>query len=433
MKHADLRWAHNPAARGAPFQLCDAAADTYRATEPVRKFHGSLPGYRPTPLVRLDGLARALGVRAVWVKDESHRMQLGAFKVLGGAYAVARELTRRLGADSIPAWGELQERVRVELAGLTLATATDGNHGHGLAWVARQLGLGAVVYLPAGCAQSRFERIASQGARVVRTQLSYDGAVSLAAAEARENGWVLVQDTSWDGYTQIPDWIQQGYLTVMQEAAAQWQAANREEPTHVLVQAGVGSFAAAVVSYLAARWGEARPRALIVEPASAACLLRSMQAGDGRPRAVQGRTHTMMAGLDCGTPNPRAWEILRSHADGFIACADEFAARGMRVLASPSDLDLRVTAGESGAVGVGVLSALRLERRFRSIASNLGLDQDSAVLLFNTEGDTDPDNYRRVVWDGAHPYSPGGRTLRPRPRRPRPDNSPNPREVQPCS
>lgn len=404
MKTTDMHWMDNPAARRASFALPEAAATTFQAAEDAHAFHESLPGYRPTPLFALDALARVLDLRSVWVKDESQRLGLGAFKVLGASYAVARQLTARFGLDRTASLSQLAARLRDGHPRLTLATATDGNHGHGLAWVARQLGAQAVVYVPSGCAQHRYDRIAAEGAEVVRTNLTYDRAVDLAAAQSEEHGWLLVQDTAWEGYEQIPDWIMQGYLTVCHESAAQWQAANAAMPTHVFVQAGVGSFAASVQSYLSARWGEHRPRTIVMEPLAAACLLRSAQSSDGEVKTVEGGLDTIMAGLACGRPNPRAWGILWSQADLFLACSDEYAARGMRILASPAGIDSRVIAGESGAVGIGVLSALRLNSRWQDLARAIGLDSDSRVLVFNTEGDTDPENYRRVVWDGAHAF-----------------------------
>ena len=401
MYPSDLRWMENPAARSSPFVLPDSARRTFAAVDAAHALHRSMPGYRPTPLVSLDALARLLDVRSVWVKDESRRLGLGAFKVLGSSFAVARHLAESFGFQGVPAFDQLAEAVRSQTRPVTFASATAGNHGHGLAWVARRLGAQAVIYLPAGREHSLYERIASEGAEVIRTDLDYDRTVEFAAADARDKKWTLIQDTAWDGYDRIPEWTMQGYLTLIHEAAAQCLAVSDEMPTHVIVQAGVGSLAAAVQSYLSARWGNERPRTVVVEPLSAACLLRTARARDGKVHASEARPSTVMSGLACRQPNPQAWEILRSQADLFLACSDEFAARGMRILACPVGLDERVESGESGAVGLGVLSAVRLGSQWSAASRAIGLDWDSRVLVINTEGATAPAHYRRVVWDGA--------------------------------
>jgi diaminopropionate ammonia-lyase len=369
-------------------------------TGPARDFQRSLPGGQPTPLVELPHLARYLGLDRICVKDESERLGLGAFKVLGAAYAIARLLAERLGLDR-PSFRQLAEQVQRRMPDATLVTATDGNHGKGVAWVARQLGLRAVVYLPSGAAPSRLQAIRELQAEAVLTDLNYDNAVRLARRQADEQGWLLVQDTAWPGYEQVPAWIMQGYATMAAEADEALQASGAEA-THLFLQAGVGSMAASVQGYWLTRGGEV-PTTVIVEPERAACFYRSMRVGDGQAHAVAGDLATIMAGLACGEPNPLAWPLLSQTAAAFASCPDYVAALGMRLLAHPLGDDPQVEAGESGAVGLGLLALLMRQPALAADRQCLGLSEQSTVLLFNTEGATDPVNYRKVVWENAYP------------------------------
>jgi diaminopropionate ammonia-lyase len=242
------------------------------------------------------------------------------------------------------------------------------------------------------------------GGEAILTELSYDAAVRWAAGKAEEHGWWLVQDTAWSGYEQVPRWIMQGYATMAAEADAQLIDAGAEA-THLLLQAGVGSMAAAVQSYWSAENGRV-PCTVVVEPDQAACFYHSTQAGDGRSHAVVGELATIMAGLACGEPSPLAWPVLSHSAVAFASCPDYVAALGMRLLASPLGNDPRVVAGESGAVGLGLLALLMLQPALAEDRRRLGLGRDATVLIFNTEGATDPENYRRVVWAGSHPVPP---------------------------
>ena len=366
----------------------------------ARAFHRSFPQYAETPLARLDGLAAQLGLGHVFVKDESFRFGLNAFKVLGGSFAMANYIAQRCGRrieDTDYAYLTSPALAR-DFGRATFFTATDGNHGHGVAWAARQLGQRAVVRMPKGTSPARFERVAAEGAEVTIEDANYDDCVRLAAAEAAacENG-VIVQDTAWPGYEEIPTWIMQGYGTMAAEAADQLAAAGVERPTHVFVQAGVGSLAAAVVGYFANRFPENPPVFTVVEASGAPCLYESAKAGDGAPRAVTGDLPTIMAGLACGEPNPLAWGILRNHADAFVSCADAVTERGMRLLAHSAPGDPRVVSGESGAVGVGLVEAVMTDPALADLRAHLGLGPSSAVLVFSTEGDTDPERYRRIV------------------------------------
>ncbi len=381
-------------------ESCEYGAFGSRAAEAALAFHRTIPGYEPTPLVSLDALAAHLGVAQVWVKDESLRFGLNAFKGLGGSYAVARVIAERLGIDE----GELtfdlltSPSVAQKIRGLTFVTATDGNHGRGLAWTARMLGVGCVVYMPQGSALERLENIRAQGAEAQILDLNYDDSVRFAAEQARERDWVLVQDTSWGGYEKVPTWIMQGYTTMGLEAARQL---GETAPTHVFLQAGVGAMSGAIAGFLADYYGGDRPRICIVEPDAADCVFRTAAAGDGRLHAVGGDLPTMMAGLACGEPCGVGWAELEPAADFFASVPDEVAARGMRVLANPLPGDESVVSGESGAVTLGFLATLLCGEgdAARAAVTRLGLGPESRVLLFSTEGATDRANYRRVLWD----------------------------------
>ena len=254
--------------------------------------------------------------------------------------------------------------------------------------------------MPKGSAKSRFDNIAREGAQVTIEEVNYDDCVRMAAAEAAqtEHG-VVVQDTAWEGYEDIPAWIMQGYGTMAGEAAEQLG----ERPTHVFVQAGVGSLAGAVVGYFANRYSDDPPKFIVMEAQIADCLYQGAKAGDGKPRMVGGDLQTIMAGLACGEPNTISWDILRNHVDAFLSCPDWVSARGMRMLAAPVKGDPAVTSGESGAVGMGALSAIMEDQGYKELREALGLDEGSKVLMFSTEGDTDPDRYRKIVWDGEYP------------------------------
>lgn len=370
----------------------------------VRAFHRQLPGYKPTPLVRLERLARAWGYADIFVKDEGPRFGLNAFKVLGGSYAVARLVCQKLGRplSEVPYAQLVSDEVRQKVGQITLATATDGNHGRGVAWAAERLGQKAVIYMPKGSAPARVAAIRSHGAEVEVTDLNYDDAVRLTCAKAEENGWYVVQDTAWEGYTEAPLWIMQGYLTMCAEAVDQLRAEDAY-PTHIFVQAGVGALAGAVVGYLAQVYREPRPKFIIMEPNNAACIFSSAAAGDGKAHAVKGDLQTIMAGLACGEPNPLSWKILRDVPSGYVSCADFLASNGMRILANPLRGDASVEAGESGSLGIGLMDVLANHTDFRELKDALGIGPDSTLLCFNTEGATDPVNYREIVWHGKYP------------------------------
>ena len=372
----------------------------------ARAFHQSFPQYSVTPLAKLDGMARELGVAGVFVKDESYRFGLNAFKVLGGSFAMARYIAGELGKDV----GEVDyayltsRKLKEEFGQATFFTATDGNHGRGVAWAANQLGQKAVVHMPKGSVKSRFDNIAKEGATVTIEEVNYDDCVRMAAQEAAQTPrGVVVQDTAWEGYEEIPAWIMQGYGTMAAEAAQQLKEAGVNRPTHIFVQAGVGSLAGAVQGYFANLFPGETPVTVIMEAQAADCLYQGAVAGDGKERFVTGDLQTVMAGLACGEPNTLSWDILKNHASAFVSCPDWVAAQGMRRLAAPVKGDPQVVSGESGAVGMGLLAALLEGDAYQDLRRAIGLTKDSVILMFSTEGDTDPENYRRIVWNGALP------------------------------
>lgn len=372
---------------------------TKEETKVARDFHRKIDDYRETPLVSLDNLAKELAVAKVFVKDESHRFGLNAFKALGGTYAIAKIMCEKLGVNIQDVdFNYLKSpEVRKKIGEMTFVTATDGNHGKGVAWAANQLGQRAVVYLPKGSAKSRVEAIIEEGAQAHVTNLNYDNAVWLSFKEAKENGWYVVQDTSWKGYVKIPGWIMQGYTTMAEEALEQLNAVGIEKPTHIFLQAGVGAMAGAVLGFLVNRFKGNHSKTIIMEPENAACIYKSALIGDGKPYSVSGDLETIMAGLACGKPNPMGWSILRDFASGYLACSDYVSVLGMRILANPLGDDRKVIAGESGAVGVGLLSLLMQNPELKNIKKHLELNEHSSILIFNTEGDTDPVKYRDIV------------------------------------
>ena len=397
-----IKWVANGMPKSEDVNLSVMSLDNVAK---ARAFHGSFPQYSVTPLANLAGMAERLGLGGLFVKDESYRFGLNAFKVLGGSFAIARYIADETGRDvSEMTFDYLtSNQLQKDFGQATFFTATDGNHGRGVAWAANKLGQRSVVHMPKGSTKTRFDNIAKEGAKVTIEELNYDDCVRLAAKEAAETEHgVIVQDTAWEGYEKIPSWIMQGYGTMAAEAAEQLRQLEVNRPTHVFVQAGVGSLASAMVGYFANLFPSCPPKFVIMEAGAADCLYQGALAGDGDPRIVGGDLQTIMAGLACGEPNTIGWDILRNHADAFLSCPDWVAAKGMRMLAAPTKGDPSVTSGESGAVGMGVISTIMSDPDYAELRDVLELERDSKVLLFSTEGDTDPVRYREVVWGGAY-------------------------------
>lgn len=375
------------------------------AAEKVRSFHSSFPEYAPTPLVQLNGLARELGIDSIYVKDESYRFGLNAFKVLGGSYSIGKYIAEKLGMRLSELSYEklISSEIREKLGDLTFVTATDGNHGRGVAWTANRLKQHSVVYMPKGSAEERLENIKALGADASITDMNYDEAVRLAFRTSEEKGWVMVQDTAWEGYEDIPAWIMQGYTTMALEAVEQMQG---EFPTHVFLQAGVGAMSGAVTGFFADLMKSEKrekPIITIVEPNKADCIYRTAKANDGKLHFVTGDMNSIMAGLCCGEPCTIGWNLLHDYAENFVSVPDYVAAEGMRILGNPLPGDTRIISGESGAATTGFVAELMRNESLGWLREQLRMDQNSKVLCISTEGDTDRENYRRIVWDGLYP------------------------------
>jgi diaminopropionate ammonia-lyase len=373
--------------------------------ERVRAFHESFPEYKVTGLKSLPGLSGRLGVGGIYVKDESTRFGLNAFKVLGGSYSIARCVTERLGLSE----GELTFEcltapdLQKRLGEITFVTATDGNHGRGVAWTAKRLGAKSVVLMPKGSTAERLANIRALGADARITDWNYDDTVREAKRLSEENGWLLVQDTAWEGYERVPAWIMQGYTTMALEAAEQMEAA-KVRPTHVFLQAGVGAMAGAVTGFFTDYYGfRERPVITIVEPDQADCIFRTARADDGKLHFVTGDMNSIMAGLCCGEPCTIGWKILEAYADHFVSIPDRIAAKGMRLLAEPVGTDPAIVSGESGAATMGFVAEILENKTYETLKERIGLQEDSQILCISTEGDTDRENYRRIVRYGLDP------------------------------
>lgn len=341
----------------------------------VRKYHQSLPGYQETPLINLRGLAKKLGIKAVLLKDESKRFGLNAFKGLGASYAMHKIIQND------------RDKKRV------FVTATDGNHGKAVAWAAQNHNSQAVIFMPKGSDTCRVEAIeAFENAKVVVTDLNYDDTVRMAAAYAKEHNACLIQDTAFEGYEEIPGNIMLGYTTMAAEAVSQLAEAGYRHPTHIFLQAGVGSMAGGVLGYFIQHYGADLPKVYLLEAEEVACFYESFK--NHQRICIGGNPKTIMAGLNCGEPNTATLPMFQSYVTGVIKCRDDFARQGMITLARPNGTDQQVVSGECGAVGIGLLLYLQENQLHKEM---LGLNADSVVLLFSTEGDTNLESYRQIV------------------------------------
>lgn len=395
-----IKWVENTMPKTQDTQL---SVMSLEKVNEARQFHESFPQYEKTPLLQLKSMATELGLKSFFVKDESYRFGLNAFKVLGGSFAMANYIAEKLHKDV----GQMtyqyltSPQLKKEFGQATFFTATDGNHGRGVAWAANKLGQKSVVLMPKGSTKPRFDNIAKEGASVTIEEVNYDECVrkANAMAEATPNG-VMVQDTAWDGYEKIPSWIMEGYGTMASEAVEQLKEAGIDRPTHIFIQAGVGSLAGAVQGYFANLYPSNCPTTVIMEAQVADCLFRSASTSDGHIEFATGDLNTIMAGLACGEPNTISFDILKNHSNFFISCPDWVSALGMRMLASPLKGDTPVISGESGAVGMGLIATIMTNPQYKDLKKALKLDKNSSVLMFSTEGDTDPENWRNIVWGG---------------------------------
>ena len=376
-----------------PKGLTDAQA------EEAWRFHKSIPGYQQTRLIKLGGKGEKLHVKSIYVKDESTRFGLKAFKGLGGSYAMFRVLCERLGINPEQATYTtfLKPKVKEAVSKLTFVTATDGNHGKGVSWAAGLFGCSAFVFMPRGSSKERAQAIRQAGPAAVEiTDKNYDETVAYANILSNKNGWILIQDTAWEGYEQIPFWIIQGYLTMAKEAVSDLDASGIV-PTHVFLQAGVGAMAGGVCGFLMNHYEGRRPRVCVVEADKAACVYLSASFGDGKVHSVEGDPVTIMAGLNCGTPCKTTWPVLRDFSSAYFAVPDYVVAVGMRMYADPLDGDQAIISGESGAVTFGTLLQLLEDAKLQPVREHLGINSQSVIFLINTEGDTDPVSYQSII------------------------------------
>jgi diaminopropionate ammonia-lyase len=383
----------NPrAARAAPYAAGGRAAIlSLAALAEAKREIMTWPGYKPTPLRPLPKLAGCAGIDAILYKDESERFGLGSFKALGGAYAVFKLLRNAIREQKnvTASTLDLTSGHYADLTScITVTCATDGNHGRSVAWGARTFGCRCVIYIPETVSPGRCQAIAAYGAEIRRFPGTYDDGVRRVATDAAAQGWTVVSDTAYEDYMDIPRDVMQGYSLMVEEALRQTAAV----PSHVFVQGGVGGLAASVCAYLWERYGAARPRFVVVEPEKADCFYRSAVAG--RPTPAEGALDTIMAGLACGEVSPLAWRILETGGDAFMTIDDEAAVDCMRLLADGRFGDDAVVAGESAVAGLAglLMASADAEARVR-----LDLRRDSRVLVFGTEGATDPQVYCSIV------------------------------------
>ncbi|HEX6443683.1 MAG TPA: diaminopropionate ammonia-lyase [Streptosporangiales bacterium] len=356
--------------------------------------HRRLPHYAPTPLVDAVALARELGVGRLWVKDESSRLGLPSFKILGASYATYRMLAERLGGID-DGWRDIDDLRKAvsPLRPFTLAAATDGNHGRAVARMARLLDFGARIYVPNGTTTARIEAIEGEGATVEVVDGDYDAAVRRSAADEGER-CAVVSDTSWPGYERVPGWVIDGYATVFAEVDETLAERGDGPPTLVVIPVGVGALAAATIRHYRTGNGAA-PRILGVEPEDAACVQASLRAGE--LATVPGPHRSIMAGLNCGTPSRIAWPSLRRGLDAVVAIDDDAARDAMRALAT-----VGVVSGETGAAALGGLRKVLADQGLRA---GWRLGEDSRVLVLSTEGATDPEAYQQIVGEAVRSES----------------------------
>ncbi|MBN9668816.1 diaminopropionate ammonia-lyase [Roseibium aggregatum] len=386
---SDYVFKKNPLAdKEASYGADEAAILNDAAFEAARETIRSWPGYAMTPLVSLSGVAKKAGVGALYYKDEAARFGLGSFKALGGAYAVWRVLCRK--AEEEGKSPSDREAFSSLAQSVTVCCATDGNHGRSVAWGARTFGCNCVIFIHATVSEGRKREIEKYGARVVRCDGNYDDSVREAQESADREGWIVVSDTSYEGYMEIPKDVMQGYELMAAEALE--QLPDSEPPTHVFLQTGVGGMAAAVTANYWRRLGEKRPTIVLADPVKSACWLETIDAG--KPTAVEGDLDTLMAGLACGEVSELAWTILKHSADAVVALSDDTAVDGMKLLAEGRYGDAPLVAGESAVAG---LMALLLVSEDPEARRALGLDGSSRVLVFGTEGATDPALYEELV------------------------------------
>jgi diaminopropionate ammonia-lyase len=339
-------------------------------------FHQSLSVYEPSPLVNLNEFADELGVKEIWMKDESSRFGLNAFKVLGASYAVNELLKSNPDVN-------------------TFCTATDGNHGKAIAWSALLHHKNAVIYMPKNSSINRVKAIEDLGAKVIVTELDYDSTCEMASNDATKNGWQLVQDTAWEGYEEIPAHIMAGYLTHFMEMENSLHFKEKPEVDFVFLQAGVGTWAGAAVWYYLNRYSKNKPTLIIVEPIESDGILESFKHDERR--FPKGSLDTIMAGLNCGIPSLSGWEIIKNGANVAMRISDESVKKAMKLLYFNEKGNNKVVAGESGAAGFGALLEIINNPVYKDLKIALSINENSRILCYNTEGNTDPDGFKNII------------------------------------
>lgn len=356
--------------------LPDGLTDSiFRNSDPL-KFHKSIENYRPTPLVELPELANFCKVGKIYVKDESYRFGLNAFKGLGASFAIHKILEK---GPSIK----------------TFCTATDGNHGRAVAWSAKMLGKTSRIFVPKDTTPARIKAIENEGGIVEVINGNYEEACAYAQKMSKENNWQLVQDTATKHYEEIPAYIMAGYFTHFLELEENLHSLPLPEIDIVFLQAGVGSWPASAAWYYLNRYGINRPKIVLVEPKEASGILTSFK--KGKRTSPDGNYKTIMAGLNCGIPSTSAWEILKNSVDAAMSIEDNFTEQAIRKLYFPEGADQRIISGESGAVGFAGFLALMTDPRFRKLKEYLNINSETRCLFYSTEGDTDPDNFRSII------------------------------------
>lgn len=339
-------------------------------------FHKTLPHYQPTPLFRLSSLAGKLGIKDLYIKDESKRFGLNAFKSLGASFAINDFLKNHKGE-------------------FTFCTATDGNHGRAVAWASKTSNQKAIVFVPSHTVEARINNIRNEGADVIIVNGDYDKTVEEAKKQSKKNNWILIQDSSWEGYTDIPLNIMKGYLTMFFELEDILNSGTYPEVDFVFLQAGVGSWAATAAIYYYSKFRNKSPKLILVEPFEADCVLESVK--KSRLTASTKSQSTIMAGLNCGTPSLIAYDILKNGIDLFLSIPDKYSEEAMKQFYYPENNDSQIISGESGAAGLAGLLTLLNEPEMKNVNAKIGLNKDSRVLIFNTEGDTDPINFSKII------------------------------------
>lgn len=348
------------------------------------------PSYEQTPLVSLNKIAAKIGIKEIYYKDESSRFGLGSFKALGGTYGVLRFIKDALEEEfgkTVAIEDIRSGKYSNNISKYTVTTATDGNHGRSVAFGAKLFGCKCQIYIHSEVSQGRHDAIENLDARVVRVDGNYDKSVEICKKESKLNNWQVISDTSYSGYTKYPRYIMAGYNVMAEEITN--QMGEKSMPTHIFLQGGVGSFPGAICGYFWEKFNNQNLKIVVVESEHAPCLIKSAQ--KNKITSVPVETETIMAGLSCGEPSLLGWEILSSGADDFITISDDLIPSVMRFLSKNSPY---IEAGESSVAGLAGLIEIMKNQK---VAKNIGLGSDSIVLLFGTEGATDPEIYNSII------------------------------------